>query len=477
MIKLAVFVLLIYSAVNGQSTISYSVSGSNFGSPNIAIESLYWRFFENDDYLIAAITQGRYTAYKNANGTIRQIDFNTVRSNHQNAFIHISNDFYRFIYYSADSLFVFYTDENLTLLSSIRANIANIEQITPIGNNAYALLQRNNSELNIVFLNVTLNQTNAITNSGLVITENSQLYLKEIDSNRVLIFGPTSTTNTHRALVYSSTGTEIFSANISANNLHRVSAKLYEGGIVRFSGIFSGSLNYNGAAIASTILPTDNRLFIFAVNLNDNVATAVRTSLFTSPIPNIIVPAGANSVVAVSPATDNREILSKIDVSPLAILWQFDATGNNFSISQVNAINDSVVYFSGNVSGTITYGGTQLTSQGVTDAFYIKVTDRRLLTSIAEVAESIGEVPTIENISPNPSNPISLISYNMPHSDNIAIEVFDINGRIVKTLEAGLKQKGTHSVVFDGAKLSSGIYFVRLSHSKGSKSHRITLIK
>ena len=78
---------------------------------------------------------------------------------------------------------------------------------------------------------------------------------------------------------------------------------------------------------------------------------------------------------------------------------------------------------------------------------------------------------------PNPFNPITKIEYEIPGNSKVCITVFDINGRIVKELINNKKRAGVHEITFDGANLSSGVYFYRIQAGDFVQTKRMLLIK
>lgn len=78
---------------------------------------------------------------------------------------------------------------------------------------------------------------------------------------------------------------------------------------------------------------------------------------------------------------------------------------------------------------------------------------------------------------PNPFNPTTMISYQLPVSNHVSLKVFDLLGKEVATLVNDVKEAGTYSTQFDGAKLSSGIYFARLSSNGKSEMKKLLLMK
>jgi len=81
------------------------------------------------------------------------------------------------------------------------------------------------------------------------------------------------------------------------------------------------------------------------------------------------------------------------------------------------------------------------------------------------------------NAYPNPFNPTTNISYVLPNSTDVVLEVYNVVGSRVLRLEEGVKPVGEHTVLIDGSKLTSGIYVVRLVAGNDIKTTKITLIK
>jgi hypothetical protein len=78
---------------------------------------------------------------------------------------------------------------------------------------------------------------------------------------------------------------------------------------------------------------------------------------------------------------------------------------------------------------------------------------------------------------PNPSNPSTMISYQIPSAGIVNLVVFDILGRRVATLVNGMKQPGRYEVALSAANLASGVYFYRLTAGQFAETKKLTLTR
>ena len=78
---------------------------------------------------------------------------------------------------------------------------------------------------------------------------------------------------------------------------------------------------------------------------------------------------------------------------------------------------------------------------------------------------------------PNPFNPSTKINYDLPTDSKVSIKLFDMSGREVMTLVNEVKTAGYYTVSFNGANLSSGVYFYTISADNFVSTKKMTLIK
>ncbi len=109
--------------------------------------------------------------------------------------------------------------------------------------------------------------------------------------------------------------------------------------------------------------------------------------------------------------------------------------------------------------------------------------DYEPLTGVAEDDGTVARVLSLEQNVPNPFNPITMIAYNVPADvSEIEVSVYNVAGRLVRTLVEGEVESGRGQVVWDGRdaageKVASGVYFVRLSAERASRTRKMVLLK
>jgi len=78
---------------------------------------------------------------------------------------------------------------------------------------------------------------------------------------------------------------------------------------------------------------------------------------------------------------------------------------------------------------------------------------------------------------PNPFNPTTKIKISIPESTSVLLNVYDVNGKLIKELTKGKFSKGVYEYIFNGSNLASGVYFVMLKTDTKTKVHKIILQK
>jgi len=99
------------------------------------------------------------------------------------------------------------------------------------------------------------------------------------------------------------------------------------------------------------------------------------------------------------------------------------------------------------------------------------------VTNEGQVARHIPEQFELRQNYPNPFNPTTNILFRLPQDDHVRVVIYDILGRPVQTLLNEPFRAGIHTVTFNGASLSSGLYFYRVQAGNQSLTKKMMLIK
>jgi hypothetical protein len=98
-----------------------------------------------------------------------------------------------------------------------------------------------------------------------------------------------------------------------------------------------------------------------------------------------------------------------------------------------------------------------------------------------------GDVPSpkataLVDITPNPFNPQTKVTYDLAHEGPVRLEIYDVQGRLVRTLVAGSRGVGRHvetwnGVADDGSRVASGVYLARLTADGVTGMMKMMLLK
>ncbi len=100
-------------------------------------------------------------------------------------------------------------------------------------------------------------------------------------------------------------------------------------------------------------------------------------------------------------------------------------------------------------------------------------------------ATEVADLPTSYRFAgnfPNPFNPKTSISFDLPQAQNVQLVVFSADGRRVVTLLDEQVAAGRHSIAWsgrdeNGASVASGVYFARIQAGPLKETHKMLLLK
>ena len=93
----------------------------------------------------------------------------------------------------------------------------------------------------------------------------------------------------------------------------------------------------------------------------------------------------------------------------------------------------------------------------------IGMLDGSAITGIKTGREESPERFSLYQNYPNPFNPATTISYKLPESSLVTLNVYDILGNEINILVNGRQNAGEHILSYDGSRLASGTYFLKIN--------------
>ena len=238
--------------------------------------------------------------------------------------------------------------------------------------------------------------------------------------------------------------------------------------------------NANLSSTSLTVGPLNNNsTYYWRVNNTNSIGTSEWSSfskfLTASPFIKVLYPNGGNNIF-----NDSTYIIRWLtNVSdPLKIMLY----KNNGSVS---TIADSVV------SGTDAYLWQVSSSLPMDSTYKILITsisnislndssDNTFIiqpgvTGISETTNLIKDYSLFQNY-PNPFNPSTIIRYSIPVDGMVSIDVFNVIGQKITSLENSVKKAGEYEVQWNAANLPSGMYLYRIT-AAGTDGKNFTMSK
>lgn len=97
-------------------------------------------------------------------------------------------------------------------------------------------------------------------------------------------------------------------------------------------------------------------------------------------------------------------------------------------------------------------------------------------SSVDPPLQAIPSTLSLQN-HPNPFNPATTITYELPVAGSVDLSLFAYDGREVVTLVSEVQSAGRHAIQFDGGSLASGVYFCRLRLGRFMDVRKLVLLR
>jgi hypothetical protein len=99
---------------------------------------------------------------------------------------------------------------------------------------------------------------------------------------------------------------------------------------------------------------------------------------------------------------------------------------------------------------------------------------------VRETPASVNENTSLSsslNAYPNPASNVVTFSYALASESNVTINITDITGKVVATINEGTKATGSYTTQFNTAALSAGTYFYSVLTNNGTATKKLVVTK
>jgi hypothetical protein len=176
--------------------------------------------------------------------------------------------------------------------------------------------------------------------------------------------------------------------------------------------------------------------------------------------------------------------------SSILLKWRTETEINNFGfdVERANNLNGSVLSWnkigfvegSGNSNSPKNYSFTDIPNSGSKYYYRLKQIDSDGQFEYSDIISVEIKIPNqyaLYQNFPNPFNPATNITYNLPADGMVSLKVYDMLGSEVITLVNENQKTGVYTIPFYGKDLSSGIYICKITANNFNSSIKMILMK
>lgn len=124
------------------------------------------------------------------------------------------------------------------------------------------------------------------------------------------------------------------------------------------------------------------------------------------------------------------------------------------------------------------YRDTIVTGVGTAiDSYALLDMQLRSQTGVEQADDLKPDAFSLHQNNPNPFNATTMISYNLPKSADTKIEIYDLLGRKIETIDNGFQTAGHYQITWDAGDLPSGMYFYKVQAGSFIEAKKMMLLK
>jgi len=108
---------------------------------------------------------------------------------------------------------------------------------------------------------------------------------------------------------------------------------------------------------------------------------------------------------------------------------------------------------------------------------YVQLVGGREYRGIKKETSNSVSTYSLISIYPNPFNSTTTITYGLPYTSHVSLQIYNPLGKRIGTLFEGYQHPGVHTTTLRAADLPSGLYFVQLNADTKTMTQKVMLIR
>ena len=153
-------------------------------------------------------------------------------------------------------------------------------------------------------------------------------------------------------------------------------------------------------------------------------------------------------------------------------IWSMDALESHFGVEEGNLYDVRVIFPSGIVVDSLNVAACQA----------ITIIEHETSVEESSGSRRVPEAYALKQNLPNPFSQTTDIRYQIPAASHVALRVFDVTGRLMRTLVDEDMDPGYHGISWDGKHetgrvVSTGVYFYRLHAGDFSSTKKLLMLR
>ncbi len=181
-------------------------------------------------------------------------------------------------------------------------------------------------------------------------------------------------------------------------------------------------------------------------------------------------------------SNDATDVIYELDSGYPAPTYWLDADPRVGAVAAGDTHQVTVKFNSTGLAAGMYYGELQIHNNSATTPVIVPCT-LEVWTGVEEAVQTTSpRVFSLSQNRPNPTTGSTNISYQLPAKTHVSLTVYNAAGRVVRSLVNGLVDPGCYEVAWDGRdsigmKVSSGVYFYRLTAGHFEASRKMVVLR